>query len=503
MSLSREGLPPLCRAMTPPIIIQGGMGVGVSNWILARAVSQLGQLGVVSGTLLPVVLARRLQQGDPGGHMRRALAAFPLPAVAGRILATYFVEGGLGPRTPFKLTPMPALPFGPVLSELTVVANFCEVFLTKEGHDGRVGLNLLEKIQIPTLASLYGAMLAGVDYVLMGAGIPRSIPGMLDKLAAGEVAELKIDITDNPADTPASVRFDPAALFGGPAPALTRPQFLAIVSSATLALTLARKSNGRVDGFIVETATAGGHNAPPRGPMQLSASGEPIYGDRDRPELDKIRALGLPFWLAGSQSTAEQLAIALSLGATGVQVGTAFAFCEESGITPSLKRHVCALALSKLARVHTDPNASPTGLPFKVLPLAGTVSANLVYESRQRTCDLGYLREVYRKPDGEIGYRCPAEPAQTYARKDGDITGCAGRKCLCNGLLATIGLGQNGETQLEPAIITAGQDVATIGRFLKNGRIDYKASDVIDTILATATAHAGFQNAGEGATVAT
>ena len=179
----------MCGGMTPPIIIQGGMGVGVSNWILARAVSLHGQLGVVSGTFLPVVLARRLQQGDPGGHMRRALDAFPLPAVAARVMAAYFVHEGLPPRTPFKLTPMPALPFSKALSELTVAANFVEVFLAKEEHSGQVGLNLLEKIQIPTLASLYGAMLAGVDYVLMGAGIPRTIPGMLDKLAAGEVAE--------------------------------------------------------------------------------------------------------------------------------------------------------------------------------------------------------------------------------------------------------------------------------------------------------------------------
>ena len=44
-----------------PKIIQGGMGVGVSSWRLARAVSALGQLGVVSGTALDQVLARRLQ----------------------------------------------------------------------------------------------------------------------------------------------------------------------------------------------------------------------------------------------------------------------------------------------------------------------------------------------------------------------------------------------------------------------------------------------------------
>ena len=67
---------------------------------------------------------------------------------------------------------------------LTVVANFVEVFLAKEGHDGVVGVNYLEKIQMTTPAAAYGAMLAGVDAVLMGAGIPAHIPAMLDDLAA-------------------------------------------------------------------------------------------------------------------------------------------------------------------------------------------------------------------------------------------------------------------------------------------------------------------------------
>ena len=68
---------------THPLIIQGGMGVGVSNWVLAKAVSLRGQLGVVSGTCVDTLLVRRLQDGDEGGHMRRAMAAFPIPDVAG------------------------------------------------------------------------------------------------------------------------------------------------------------------------------------------------------------------------------------------------------------------------------------------------------------------------------------------------------------------------------------------------------------------------------------
>ena len=70
-----------------PVIIQGGMGAAVSDWRLANAVSSEGQLGVVSGVALGALLARRLEVGDPGGHMRRALAAFPVRDAAERILS--------------------------------------------------------------------------------------------------------------------------------------------------------------------------------------------------------------------------------------------------------------------------------------------------------------------------------------------------------------------------------------------------------------------------------
>ena len=77
-----------------PKIIQGGMGVGVSNWRLANVVSKLGQLGVVSGTALDSLFVRRLGDGDPGGHVRRGLDAFPFPEMAQRIWEEYYVPGG-------------------------------------------------------------------------------------------------------------------------------------------------------------------------------------------------------------------------------------------------------------------------------------------------------------------------------------------------------------------------------------------------------------------------
>ena len=480
-----EGFLSACgRIMKHPVIIQGGMGVAVSNWQLARVVSQLGQLGVVSGVALPGILARRLQLGDPGGKLRYALENFPLPKIAKRVLDEYFIAGGKDPSVPFKRSPRPTIKPEQSFSELSVAAAFVEVFLAKEGHGGLVGINLLEKIQVMTLLTLFGAMLAGVDYVLMGAGIPRFIPGVLDQMAEGEPVELKMDVEGALPGEEFFSTFDPKSFCGGEVILLKRPVFLGIVASATLAMTLARKSSGRIDGFVVEGETAGGHNAPPRGHLQLSSLGEPVYGPRDVPELDKIQALGLPFWLAGSYGQPEKLAEALSVGAAGIQVGTAFAFCAESGLSPDLKQQAIALIRSGQACVFTDPLASPTGYPFKVLRMAGTISESELYERRVRVCDLGYLRHLYRQSDGTIGYRCPSEPVADYVRKGGNAGDTPGRKCICNCLPANVGLGQVRPGGLnEPALVTAGNDIEQVKRFLKPGRNSYSAAEVIEHLL--------------------
>lgn len=456
------------------------MGVAVSSWPLARAVASSGQLGVVSGTGLDVVFARRLQLGDVGGHLRDAIEHFPLREMAERVWDRYFVKGGKKPGAPFKSKPLPAIKMPKALTELIVVGSFVEVFLAKKGHSGQVGINLLEKIQLPTIPTLFGAMLAGVDYVLMGAGIPRAIPAILDDLAALRPTQLKLDVAGALPGEAFFSDFDPNE-FATVAP--KRPKFLAIVSSTALATTLARKSTGEVNGFIVEGSTAGGHNAPPRGAMQLSEIGEPIYGPRDEPDLEAIKELGLPFWLAGSFGTHEGLEKALELGATGIQVGTPFAFCEESGIDLGIKTTV----LGGEPHVFTDPMASPTGFPFKVVEMEGTLSEGGVYEERERICDLGYLRQSYRKEDGKVGYRCAGEPVEGYIAKGGTAEETEGRKCLCNALAATVGLPQiRKDGYVEPPIVTAGDCVTEVRQFLAEGKTSYTAADVIDRLLATA-----------------
>jgi nitronate monooxygenase len=468
-----------------PLVIQGGMGIGVSSWSLARAVSSAGQLGVVSGTCIDTLFVRRLQDGDPGGHLRRAMEAFPLPQVARDALEAYFVEGGKAADASYRLLSMWRQKVDQAREQITMLASFAEVYLAKEGHGGQVGINLLTKVQMPNLPTLYGAMLAGVDYVLMGAGIPREIPGVLDGLARHETVTMRLDVEGPAGSEPDLLTFTPADHWddGVPEP-LQRPAFLPIIASNSLARMLLKKATGRIDGWIVEGPTAGGHNAPPRGKLETNEKGEPLYGERDAVDLCDLASMGLPFWLAGGTGSPEGMRTALEAGAAGIQVGTLFAYAEESGLEPALRTRV----LEQAARdggveVFTDLRASPTGFPFKVVQIEGTNATKEGYEARRRICDLGYLRTAYRMEGGRVGYRCPAEPVKTYVAKGGSADDVKGRKCLCNALMADVGHAQVQKWgDEERPLLTSGDDLAQMGTFL-GGRTRYSAQDVLDHLL--------------------
>ncbi len=452
------------------------MGVGVSGWRLANAVSCRGHLGVVSGVAVDIVHARRLGDGDPGGNLRRAYAEFPDQDIVADVLKRYFIPGGRQPGEPYRtITKMDADPPEHLIG-LTVLANFGEVWLAKEHHNGQVGINYLTKVQLPTPYAILGAVLAGVDFIIMGAGIPIDIPPMIRNLAAGQPIRQRIEVID--ADSDFFVDFDPRSVVADGWPR-RRPKFLAIISSNTLALFLSRNPDNRPDGFVVERPVAGGHNAPPRGKSKLDELGQPEYGPRDVVDLAKLTGLGLPFWLAGGSGRPGQLAAALEAGAAGIQVGTAFAFCDESGIEASMKQEVIHQALTNGIKVFTDPLASPSGYPFKVVDVKGTVSDAAVAEERTRICDLGFLRVAYQRDDGTLGYRCPAEPRGAYTRKGGNLADTDGRRCLCNGLLATIDLPQIRKGKPEASLVTSGDDLTTVVRSLCGDSDSYSAADVI------------------------
>lgn len=155
------------------------------------------------------------------------------------------------------------------------------------------------------------------------------------------------------------------------------------------------------------------------------------------------------------------------------------------------KRALIGKAANGSIRVFTDPLASPAGFPFKVASLEGTISEEDVFAARPRVCDLGYLREAYRTAEGEVAFRCPGEPVTAYVAKGGKPPQTARRKCICNALLAAVGHPQVRGSYVEPAIITAGDDLAGIGRFLAPGCPCYRAADVISQLLAGAGAPAG------------
>jgi NAD(P)H-dependent flavin oxidoreductase YrpB (nitropropane dioxygenase family) len=232
----------------------------------------------------------------------------------------------------------------------------------------------------------------------------------------------------------------------------------------------------------VEGPVAGGHNAPARG-REISESGEPVYGERDKPDLAKMRGLGKPFWLAGGYASPEKLDEAKSAGAAGIQVGSAFALCDESGLRDDIKRELRRMSYSGEIKVMASPVVSPSGYPFQVVGLKGSLSDPVVYGARKRSCSLGYLVEAYRTTRGGVGFRCPAEPVKAYVKKGGDADSTQGRVCICNGLAAASADGRAGLGAGEPPIVTLGQDHSFIRSMLPGADGSYSAEDVIRSIL--------------------
>lgn len=467
-----------------PPIVQGGMGIAVSGWRLARAVAEAGHVGVVSGTGIDLVLVRELQNGDPNGRLR-VLENYPDQQYVAWLKATYYVEGGKAPEAPYKLLPIHK--FKPTLRSQQVLAAgmFTEVRLAKEGHDGFVGVNLLSKVKRHTLGALVGAILADADLVVMGAGIPIEEAEALARLAQGLPARLRLEVDvpeGHPNDGPYFYDLDPNAVVQGYAPRRA-PAFFPIVSSDALASILEKKiAPGNFAGFVVEHHTAGGHNAPPRN-KGVDEAMNPVYDARDEANFAKIAALGYPFYVAGGYGSPDALRRAWALGAVGVQIGSLFSLADESGYPEAYKRHLIGEIHAGRAKIRTDGRASPTGFPFKVVEVAGTLGIPELQVERTRICDLGYLQSAYVDARGSLQGRCASEPVDDYVRKGGRVEDTVRRACLCNGLAANIGLGQVQKWGEEGTFFTGGDDLVN----LPLGSLDaphYSAQDVIDYLLA-------------------
>jgi hypothetical protein len=130
-----------------------------------------------------------------------------------------------------------------------------------------------------------------------------------------------------------------------------------------------------------------------------------------------------------------------------------------------------------------------------VVELDSTVSNEETYAARERICDLGYLRHLYAKGESKVGYRCPSEPQKNFLAKGGTMEGTIGKRCLCNGLLATVGLGQIRDGVSEPPIVTSGDDWSFLPHVTQGDDIDYGAADVIDYLTRPLGAGPGTESA--------
>ena len=456
------------------------MGVNISDPHLACTCAKHSQiLATVSLVAAGPLLARFLQKGDPGGHYQRALAHFPFPEVAERIIKEYFIEEGIPATQKFKT--VPAFHFSPraELIELTVAGSFAAVWLAKEGHGELVSANLLEKIQVSLIHHIYGAMLAGIDVITMGAGITLQIPGVLEAFSRGRAASYRVHV-EGSKEGFEMISFDPKAFFANAPGELALPLFLPIVSTDVLASLMDnRLPEGAIKGFVLEKYIAGGHNAPPRGRYLLNEFGEPIYGIRDQVNFKKVLDLGYPFWIGGGFASPEGLAQAQELGAVGIQAGGIFALCEQSGMKPHNRNEIRRLGYRGELQIRTDPKASPTGFPFKIVQLVGTHSVTEVYEARERICDLGALSVPYARTDGTIGFRCPGEPVGDFIRKGGKLEDTNGVRCLCNSLLSAAGIANPNE----PPIFTLGDDVSFLRHLMDHENDSYNADEAITYLL--------------------
>ena len=349
-------IPPLpsltIKGMRIPLpIIQGGMGVGVSLHPLASSVALAGGLGTLSSACLDRLVTQRL----------------------GRKLGTYEA----------------------VREEVAAA----------KAAGGFAGINIMVALQRDYEASVRGAIDAGADAIISGAGLPLSLPALKP-----------------PGDT----------------------ALIPIVSSARALELICRRWERQhycPDAVVLEGPLAGGHLGFKMDQIDL----EENTLERLLPPVKEVaQAHGdFPVIVAGGVYTNEDIRRFLALGADGVQMGTRFLATDESSATEAYKQAVVRAKPEDILVAH-DPG-SPCGLPFRVLRESPMYRSALA-RRRPPKCDKGY---VLLKDDKGRFTRCPG-------REDNEHV-----FCICNGLCSSAGLGSD-----EEPLYTVGTNAWRVDRIL-------------------------------------
>lgn len=331
-------------------IVQGGMGVGVSLSPLASAVAREGGLGIVSSACIDLLVSKR----------------------SGKKVNIYD-------------------------------AVYEEVSLAKAAG-GFAGINIMCALGRDYDDSVRGALDAGADAIISGAGLPMNLPAIQP---ARETA------------------------------------LIPIVSSSRALDLICRKwerLGTRPDAVVLEGPLAGGHLGFRIDQVELE---ENRLENLLPPVKDLARRYGdFPVIVAGGIYSSEDIARFLDLGADGVQMGTRFLATEESSASPSYKEAVVRARQEDILVAH-DPG-SPCGLPFRIIrqsPMYVSALSHL----RKPKCDKGYV--LLKDKEGRYT-KCPAKESNEH------------HFCICNGLLSSAGYNPD----KEKALYTVGTNACRVDK---------------------------------------
>lgn len=452
-----------------PELIQAGMGAYISCSRLANVTARLGALGVVSSVGLRHIIPEQIRSGD---EVAISLArTFPIARYVEELLS--YAPGGSRHKRAIPID-VPDPIKGAFAKRLSVISAYVEVARAKLGHRGFVGINVMWKCSLTVLPSIYGALLAGVDAFLCGAGVPMELPDIVGRIRRGQRLDYE-PLTGTGTHVHMDISEDGAENLLRDTP---EPSLLPILSNFAFCKRLLDTWQKRYEGatptaFVLENHAAGGHNAQPRDKV--------AFGESDDIDayFDKVLELGVPVYVAGAFTeggSRNDLLYWQGRGAQGIQVGSRFALTDESGMRSDLRDRAVEAQAEGTLEIRTDPRLSPTGFPFKVVSMKGTLSEPEIQASQRRACDLGYLLQSKRiqRPDGtehEV-YLCPAMPIHTYLANGGAIEDTEGRACLCNALLVTAGFEKEGRVPL----VTLGESAAV-------GPVKRSAREVVEDIL--------------------
>ena len=331
-------------------IVQGGMGVGVSLHPLAKAVTEEGGLGIVSSAGLDRVVSKRT------GKRKNIYESV-----------------------------------------------YEEISLSKV-KGGFVGINIMVALGRDYNASVKGAIDAGADAIISGAGLPLNLPDI-----------------QPPKDT----------------------ALIPIISSARALDIICKKWERfgyRPDAVVLEGPLAGGH-------LGFKIDQIDLESNKLENLLPPVKDLAIKFGdipviVAGGIYTHADIVRFMNMGADGVQMATRFLATNESSATEEYKQ---AVVLAKKEDIVVRLG-SPCCLPFRVIKQS-PMYVSLLEQKRTPKCDKGYV--LTKDADGQYTV-CPAK------------TDNKNYFCVCNGLLSSAGYNPYEE---EP-LYTVGTNAARVNKIV-------------------------------------